>query len=72
MKKAIIFILGCLISVCCFAQEKLQNICHFNHGRKEGLLFTRAVSEIESEFDETGNGLVIDDIGNIYIVQCDM
>lgn len=71
MKKISFLIIFLLISDL-FSQEQLQNICHFNHGRKEGLLFTRAVSEIESEFDETGNGLVIDDIGNIYIVQCDM
>ena len=50
MKKISFLIIFLLISDL-FSQEQLQNICHFNHGRKEGLLFTRAVSEIESEFD---------------------
>ena len=57
---------------CLFAQEKVIKLNSFEHKKEEGCLFKRDASELGTEFDETGNGLLIDDAGNVYIVQCDM
>lgn len=55
-----------------FAQVNIKKVSYFNNIREEGSLLKRNISELVSEFDETGNGIIIDEIGNIYIIQCDM
>ena len=72
MKKKLIYGLLLLLISCLYAQENLKKLSSFEHKKEEGYLFKRDASELGTEFDETGNGLLIDDAGNVYIVQCDM
>lgn len=60
MKKAIIFILGCLISVCCFAQDfEMKLIGGFENDRKQ--ISMRKQEEVAPQDDETGNRLLFNE-----------
>ena len=74
MKKAVIFLLGCLISICSFAQDfEMKQIAKFENKREQGFLFLRKNSEVsDSGFDITGNGIKFDENGNFYFIQSDM
>ncbi len=68
MKKAIIFILGCLISVCCFAQEfEMKLIAGFENKKGENSIVIRKASEVDVSDDVTGNILSIAEDGTIII-----
>lgn len=63
------------MSFCGFAQENFSanKICEFENKKKQGFLFLRKSSEVsDSEFDITGNGIKIDEDGNLYFIQSDM
>lgn len=72
MKKKLIYGLLLLLISCLYAQENIKKISSFEHKNEAGFLFRRDISKLVGESDETGNGLLIDDRGNLYIVQCDM
>ena len=66
MKKAIIFILGCLISVCCFAQEfEMKLIAGFENKKGENSIVIRKASEVDVSDDVTGNILSIAEDGTM-------
>ena len=74
MRKIIPLIILLIVSDL-FAQEsyKANTICEFKNKREQGFLFSRKWSEIsEAEDDITGNGIKIDENGNIYFINSDM
>ena len=74
MRKIILLIILFIVSDL-FAQEsyKANTICEFKNKREQGFLFSRKWSEIsEAEDDITGNGIKIDENGNIYFINSDM
>ena len=70
MKKTIIFLLGCLISICSFAQGfEMKLIAGFENNNESEKLYRRKTEELQPYDDNTGNILCIDENGNLYI-QC--
>ena len=70
MKKAIIFILGCLISICSFAQDfEMKLIGGFENDRKQ--ISMRKQEEVAPQDDETGNRLLFNENGELFIYNWD-
>ena len=68
MKKAIIFLLGCLISICSFAQGfEMKLIGGFENKKGENSIVIRKASEVDVSDDVTGNILSIAEDGTIII-----
>lgn len=70
MKKAIIFILGCLISVCCFAQEfEMKLIAKFENDKNK--VYIRRYEEVAPQDDISKNYLIFTAKGDLCIYQAD-
>lgn len=68
MKKAVIFLLGCLISICSFAQDfEMKLIAGFENKKGENSIVIRKASEVDVSDDVTGNILSIAEDGTIII-----
>lgn len=72
MKKAIIFILGCLISVCCFAQDfEMKLIAKLQNKKETNFLYILPKEKLDSYEGVTGNNIKIDSKGKLYVYQED-
>ena len=70
MKKAVIFLLGCLISICSFAQDfEMKQIAKFENDKNK--VYIRRYEEVAPQDDISKNYLIFTAKGDLFIYQAD-
>ncbi len=70
MKKILFFVILCLISICSFAQDfEMKQIGGFENDRKQ--ISMRKQEEVAPQDDETGNRLLFNENGELFIYNWD-